>query len=153
MATTKTILRKTHGEAVVKVAGTAAAETIVLATDLLNAGQALDGATQSVSIVGVTWTGAADGVITITRNSAVIMTLQANAAGALEFGGQMMIPDSVNSTSDVVVTISGAQAECWLRLRKVSGYKTMIEDATYGAYDDPTRVGASTTQSGSPDKV
>ena len=153
MAITKTILRKTHGEAVVKVAGTAASETIALATDLLNAGQALDGVTQSVSIVGVTWTGAADGVITITRNSAVIMTLQANAAGALEFGGQMMIPDSVNNTSDVVVTISGAQAECWLRLRKVSGYKTMIEDATYGAYDDPTRVGASTTQSGSPDKV
>lgn len=153
MATVKTILRKTHGEAVVKVAGTAAAETIALATDLLNAGQALDGSTQSVSIVGVTWTGATDGVITITRGGVTVMTLLANAAGALEFGGQMMIPDSVNSTSDVVVTISGAQAECWLRLRKVSGYKTMIEDATYGAYDDPTRVGASTTQSGSPDKV
>lgn len=153
MATTKTILRKTHGEAVVKVAGTAEAETIALATDLLNAGQALDGSTQSVNIVGVTWTGATDGVITIARGGVTVMTLLANAAGALEFGGQMMIPDSVNNTSDVVVTISGAQAECWLRLRKVSGYKTMIEDATYGAYDDPTRVGASTTQSGSPDKV
>lgn len=142
MATVKTILKKTHQEAVVKVAGTAAAETISLASDILASGQALDGSTQTVNIVGVTWTGAADGIITITRNSVVVMTLQANAAGALEFGGQSMLPDTISNTSDVVVTISGAQAECWLRLRKVGGYKTTVEPEQFGFHDDPTVAGS-----------
>jgi hypothetical protein len=142
MAIVKTILKKTHQEAVVKVAGTAAAGTISLASDILAVGQALDGSTQSANIVGVTWTGAADGIITITRNSVVVMTLQANAAGALEFGGQSMLPDSIENTSDVVVTISGAQAECWLRLRKVGGYKTTIEPEQFGIYDNPAVAGS-----------
>lgn len=153
MAVVKTILKNVNQEAVVKVAGTAAAATIDLSTDLLASTQALDGDTQTVSIVGLVWTGAADGIITITRNSVVVTTLQANAAGSLEFGGQQMIPENINNTSDIVVTISGAQAECWVRLRKVSGYSTKVEYATYGAYDDETRVGASTSISGSPDKV
>ena len=142
MAIVKTILKKTHGEAVVKVAGTDAAGTIDLGDDLLPTGQVLDGSTQAVNIIGVSWTGAANGIITITRNSVVIMTLQANAAGSLEFGGQMMQPDSIANTSDIVVTISGAQAECWLRLRKVSGYKTTIEPEQFGALDNPAVAGS-----------
>lgn len=142
MAIVKTILKKTHQEAVVKVAGTAAAGTVALATDLLPTGQALDGGTQTVNIVGVTWTGATGGIITITRNSVVVMTLQTDAAGALDFGGQMMLPDTIQNTSDVVVTISGAQAECWLRLRKVGGYKTTVEPEQFGIYDNPAVVGS-----------
>lgn len=153
MAVTKTVLMLTEVNAVVKVAGTGAAATIDLQTDLLRSNEALDGATQKVDISGVQWTGAADGVITITRGTETIMTLQANAAGALEMNGQMMMSDPIENDKDVVVTISGAQAECWLRLHKVSGYKSMVEDGVYGHYDDPTRIGASTTKSGSPDKV
>jgi hypothetical protein len=153
MAVVKTVLKNTNQEAVVKVAGTAAAATIDLSVDLLAASQALDGETQTVNIAGLVWTGATNGIITITRNSVVIATLQSNAAGALDFTGQMMIPETIGNTSDIVVTISGAQAECWIRLRKVSGYATKVEYATYGSYDDETRVGASTTLSGSPDKA
>jgi hypothetical protein len=153
MPVAKTILKNTNQEAVVKVAGTAASTTIDLSSDLLAASQALDGETQTVNIAGLVWTGATDGIIQITRNSVVVATLQSNAAGGLDFTGQMMIPETINNTSDIVVTISGAQAECWIRLRKVSGYATKIEYATYGSYDDETRVGASTTLSGSPDKV
>jgi hypothetical protein len=151
MAVTKTVLKNVNQETVVKVAGTAAAATIDLDVDLIAASQIADGDTQTVNIIGLVWTGATDGIITITRNNVVIVTLQANAAGALEFGGQAMIPETINNTSDIVVTISGAQAECWVRLRKVSGYKTKVEYSTYGAYEDESRVGASTTLSGSPD--
>jgi hypothetical protein len=153
MPVVKTVLKNVNQEAVVKVAGTDAAATIDLSTDLLASTQALDGETQTVNIVGLVWTGATNGIITLTRNSVVVATLQANAAGSLDFGGQQMIPETINNTSDVVVTISGAQAECWVRLRKVSGYATKVEYATYGAYDDESRVGASTSISGSPDKV
>lgn len=142
MAIVKTVLRKTHGEAIVKVAGTAAAATISLASDLLPTGQVLDGATQAASIIGATWTGAADGIITISRGGVTVMTLQANAAGQLDFAGQQMIPDPIGSTSDIVVTISGAQAECWLKIRKLSGYKTTIEPEQFGSHDDPTVAGS-----------
>ena len=153
MAVVKTVLKNVNQETVVKVAGTAAAATIDLSTDIVAASQEIDGSTQTVNIIGLVWTGANNGIITVTRNNVVIATLQANAAGALEFGGQAMIPETINNTSDIVVTISGAQSECWLRLRKVSGYKTKVEYSTYGAYEDESRVGASTTVSGSPDKV
>jgi hypothetical protein len=151
MAVTKTVLRLTETEAVVKVAGTAAAETIDLQTDLLSSTQVLDGATQTVTIVGMQWTGAPGGIATITRNGTTIMTLQADSADQMMMNGQDMVPDSINATQDIVVTISGAQTECWLRLKKVSGYKSKVEDSFYGSYDDPTRVGASTTKPGSPD--
>jgi hypothetical protein len=153
MAVTKTVLKNVNQETVIKVAGTAAAATIDLQTDVLASTQELDGVTQTVNIVGLIWTGAANGIVEISRNSVVIATLQANAAGALEFGGQAMIPETIQNTSDIVVTISGAQAECWIRVKKVSGYKTKVEYSTYGAYEDETRVGASTTISGSPDKA
>ena len=151
MAVAKTVLKNVNQETVVKVAGTAAAATIDLDVDLLASTQAADGSTQTVNIIGLVWTGATDGIIQVSRNSVVIATLQANAAGSLEFGGQAMIPETINNTSDIVVTISGAQAECWIRLRKVSGYKTKVEYSTYGAYEDESRVGASTTLPGSPD--
>ena len=123
MATVKTIFKKTYGEALVKVAGTASEETISLATDLLSTNSELeDGGTPTVNIAAVAWTGVPTGVITITRNSIIVMTLNAGASGFLDFGGQIFPPDPIENTSDIVVTISGGQAECWIRLRKVSGY-------------------------------
>jgi len=142
MAVTKTVIKNTNQESVVKVAGTAAAATIALATDLLATTQALQGGTQTATIVGVTWTGAIGGIVTITRNAVVVMTLQADAAGTLDFGGQNMVPDNIGSTSDIVVTISGAQAECWLKIRKTSGYATKVETAVFGPFDDQTVVGS-----------
>jgi hypothetical protein len=142
MPTVKTVIKKTHQEAVIKVAGTAAAETISLASDLLPTGQVLDGATQTVNIVGVTWTGAANGIITIARGATTIMTLQANSSNQLDLGGQQMIPDTVANTTDITVTISGAQSECWLKLRKVGGYKTTIEPEQFGSLDNPAVAGS-----------
>jgi hypothetical protein len=71
----------------------------------------------------------------------------------MEFAAGSGFVDNVENTSDIVVTIAGAEAQCYLTVRKASGYATKVEPATYGAYDDETRVGASTTLSGSPDKV
>lgn len=112
----------------------------------------LDG-TREVSITGLTWTGAPNGVITIDRNDVVITTLQANASGTIYFDGQSMVPDSVNSTQDITVTFSTAAGELWLKLRKVAGYSSTVEYEKYGSYDDETRIGAYTTINGSPDYV
>lgn len=142
MAVTKTIMRKTHQTVEVRVAGTSDSATINLAEDLLPTGQVLDGSTQKVSIIGVNWTGASGGVITITRNSVVIMTLQTGAAGMIYFDGQQMGSENTEEASNIVVTISGAQSECWIKLRKTFGYKTTIEPEQFGPYDNPNAAGS-----------
>ena len=147
------IIRQTHQEAVIKVWGPAATTEVIDISTLLATGQALNGGTQTVTIVGAQWTGASGGIATVTRNSETIMTLQSAPTGVLLFDGQTMPHDNRQSTSDISVAITGAAVEVWLKLRKVSGYATMIEDATYGSYDDPTRIGASTTKPGSPDYI
>jgi hypothetical protein len=154
MAVTKTVIRNTHQETVVKVAGTSGSATIDLQTDIVAPNQVLDGATQTATIVGVGVTGLLGSAITITRNGVNIMTFAGENSNYIDFGGQALPPESSQSSSDIVVTIAGAEAQCWLKLRKTSGYKsTSGEYQQYGAYEDETRVGASTTLSGSPDKV
>lgn len=142
MAVVKTILKNTAQEAVVKIAGTAAAATIDLQTDILTASQALDGVTQTVNIAGVQWVGLPEATITITRNSVNILTLPGGGADYLEFAAGNGFVDTIENTSDVVVTIAGAEAQCYLILRKVSGYASKIETAQFGAHDDESVVGS-----------
>jgi len=82
MPVTKTILKNTNNETIVKVAGTAAAATIDLQTDCLATTQALSGATQTVNIAGVQWVGLPNSTITITRNSVNILTLPGGGAAS-----------------------------------------------------------------------
>lgn len=147
------VLKNTQQEAVVKVyGGTGTSETIDLQTTILGSFQELDGATQTVNIVGVTWTGQNATEITVTRNSTVVMTLPSTGSSTIEFGGQTLPPETTANTSDVVVSITGGVGEVWLKLRKVGGYKSKSgEYAQYGAYEDETRVGAATNVPGSPD--
>ena len=153
MAVTKTILKNTNNETIVKIAGTAASATIDLQTDCLTSTQALDGATQTVNIVGFQFTGLASSTITIARNSTNITTVAAEGHDDVEFAAGYGFSDTINNTHDIVVTIAGAEAQLYLTLRKVGGYASKVEEAVYGAYDDRSRVGASTTLDGSPDKV
>lgn len=145
-----TVLKNTNNEAVVKIAGIGT-ETIDLQTTILAATQALSGDTQTVNIVGLQFTGLATSTITIVRNGVTIMSLSSEGHDYIELGAGYS--DTIQNTSDIAVTIGTANAQCYLTLRKVGGYATKVENATYGAYDDPTRVGASTTMSGSPDRI
>lgn len=142
MAVTKTILKNTNNETVVKIAGTAASTTIDLQTDLLASTQALDGATQTVNIAGVQWVGLSAATVTITRNSVNVLTLPGGGADYMEFAAGNGFVDTVENTSDIVVTIAGAEAQCYLILRKVGGYATKVETAVFGAYDNQTTVGS-----------
>ena len=153
MAVRKVILKNTNQESIVKIAGTAASATIDLSADLVASSQALSGDTQTVNIVGVKWNGLSGSSITIARNSINILTLPGDAPHDIDMAAGSGFVDSEQNTSDIVVTIAGAEAQCYLILRKVGGYATKVETPVYGAYDDESRVGASTTLSGSPDKA
>ncbi len=147
-----TVLKNTNQEAIVKISGVGS-ETIDLQTTILAATQALDGATQTVNIAGLEYTGLASSTITIVRNGVTVVSLAAEGHDYVSYAAGAGFVETTENTSDIVVTIGTANAQCYLTLRKTAGYATKVEDATYGSYDDPTRVGASTTKSGSPDKV
>lgn len=144
-----TLIKNTQQEAVVKVTATG---TIDLQTTILGAFEVLDGDTQTVNIISVSWAIADSASAVIARNSVDVITLTTGADN-LEFDGQTMAPETTGNTSDIVVTIAGS-AQVWLKLRKAGGYKSKAgEYASYGSYEDETRVGASTTVNGSPDYV
>jgi hypothetical protein len=153
MAVRKVILKNTNQETVVKIAGTSGSATIDLDTDLVAGSQQKDGETQTVNIAGIRWQGLAGSSITVARNSINVLTLPGDSPNADPFAAGSGYVDTEANTSDLVVTIAGAEAQLYITLRKTGGYATKVETATYGAYDDETRVGASTTLSGSPDKV
>lgn len=142
MAVTKTILKNTNQESIVKVAGTSGSVTVTLGTDLVASTQVAVGDTQNVSIIGVQWAGLNNSTITITRNSVNILTVNAADSGDLEFGTGYGFVDNIESTKDIIVTIAGAEAQCYITLRKTSGYATKVETAVYGAYDNESVVGS-----------
>jgi len=142
MAVTKTILKNTNNETIVKIAGTAASATITLNSDCVASTQATSGATQTVNIVGFQFTGLASSTITIARNGTNITTVSAEGHDDVEFAAGMGFSDTIQNTSDIVVTIAGAEAQLYLTLRKVGGYASKVETAVYGAYDDQTAVGS-----------
>ena len=90
--------------------------------------------------------------VQIVRNGVNVISAAPENAPILDLT-QNGISDNIQNTSNIVITTTGAASTGYLVLRKVAGWSTKVETATYGAYDDETRVGASTTISGSPDKV
>jgi hypothetical protein len=141
MAVTKTIIKNTNQETIVKVGGTAGSATIALATDCLASTQALDGATQTVDIVTAQTNGLLTSAITVVRNAIPVMAFAPENSGTFNFEGNGL-RDTVQNTKDIVVTISGAEAHIYLTLRKVGGYATKVETAQFGSYDNPAVVGS-----------
>jgi hypothetical protein len=108
MPVVKTIIKNTNNETVVKVAGTAAAATIDLSTDLVASTQATDGATQTVNIAAVQWVGLPSATVTIARNATTILTLPGGGAETLDFANGNGYVDNISNTDDITVTIAGA---------------------------------------------
>lgn len=148
MAVEKRVLRLTDREAAFKVFGSQGTATIDLDADLLTSNQVLDPSkSRVVNISSFYWSGDSDVIIEVVRNSVVIATLQANAAGMMPFGaiGSNFV-DNVENQSNIVVNISGGSGtkngQLWLGLTKASGFKAKFEPALYGSYDNPNVSGS-----------
>lgn len=152
-ATRTTIIRNTNLETIIKYEGssTDTAATIDIST-LTATTQARNSDTPTVNIVKFICSGLLTAGVQIVRNGVNVVSASPENAPVLDLT-QNGISDSIQNTSNIVITTTGAASTGYIVLRKVAGWSTKVEDATYGAYDDPTRVGASTTASGSPDKV
>ena len=148
-----TVIRNTNQETIIKYEGasTDTAATIDIAT-LTATTQARNAETPTVNIVKFIASGLLTSGVQVVRNGVSVLAAAPENAPTVDltiYG----ISDSVQNTSNIVITTTGAASTGYLILRKVAGWDTKVEETTYGAYDDRTRVGASTTVSGSPDKV
>lgn len=153
MAVVFTTVKNTNQETVIHFTSSAAESGTITIADLAATSQARNSDTPVVNIVKWSVHGELGSKVTINRNSKIVIACAPENAPYME-ANAWGIPISNDNTFDIVVTNGVAKdVSGFLVLRKVAGWSTKVEDATYGAYDDPTRVGASTTLIGSPDKV
>ena len=153
MAMTITTLKNTNQETVVHFTSSLAESGTITIANLTAGTQARNSDTPAVNIVKYMITGELASKVSIIRNSKIVIVVAPENAPYME-SNAWGIPITNDNTFDIVITNGAAKdVSGFLVLRKVAGWDTKVENATYGAYDDPTRVGASTTVSGSPDKV
>ena len=153
MAMTITTLKNTNQETVIHFTSSLAESGTVTIANLTADTQARNSNTPAVNIVKYMITGELASKVSIIRNSKIVIAVAPENAPYME-ANAWGIPITNDNTFNIVITNGAAKdVSGFLVLRKVAGWDTKVENATYGAYDDPTRVGASTTVSGSPDKV
>ena len=153
MAMTITTLKNTNQETVIHFASSAAESGTITIANLTASSQARNSDTPTVNIVKWHISGELASKVTVSRNSKLVIACAPENAPYAELNA-WGIPLTNDNTFDIVIANGAAKDVTGiLILRKVAGWSTKVEDATYGAYDDPTRVGASTTLTGSPDKV
>jgi len=150
MAVLFTTVKNTNQETIIHF-DTVAAESGTIALNTLGCStQALtSGGTPTVNIVKFFSTGELGAGLRIVRNSKNIIACAPENAPMLDLNSNGF-SDHTNNTYDIVVTNDVAKPVTgYLVLRKVSGWDTTVETATYGAYDDPTVVGPD-SNSGAP---
>jgi hypothetical protein len=153
MAVLFTTVKNTNQETIIHFDTVAAESGTITIANLTASTQARNSDTPAVNIVKFICTGGLGAGLLIVRNGKNIISCSPENAPVLDLNSNG-ISDNTNNTYDIVVTNSAAKPVTgYLVLRKIAGWDTKVEYATYGAYEDETRVGASTTKSGSPDKV
>ena len=148
-----TTIRNTNYETIIKYEGSSSdtAATIDIST-LASSQQARNSDAPTVNIVKLIASGLLTSGVLITRNGINILAAAPENAPVIDLT-QNGISDNLQNDKNIVITCSGAASTGYIVLRKVTGWDSKVENEKYGAYDDATRVGASTTLSGSPDHV
>jgi hypothetical protein len=135
MAITKTILRKSHTDVIVRFVATAPAdEGTITVAECLDTNETKD-ATVQLNLHRALFSTLADASIDVVRNSVTV----AKFFGVGELDNNWVITDQGNE--DVTVTF-GAAGMIIVHIKKASGFNSPHETAIYGSYDDPTAVGS-----------
>ena len=153
MAVLFTTIKNTNLETIIHFDTVLAESGTISLASLGATTQARNSDTPTVNIVKFISTGQLGAGLRIVRNGKNIIACSPENAPFLDLNSTG-ISDNTNNTADITVTNDVAKPVTgYLVLRKVAGWSSKVEPEQYGSYDDVTRVGASTTQSGSPDKV
>ena len=142
MAMTFTTVKNTNLETVIHFTSSAAESGTITIANLAAATQARNADTPNVTIVKWSVTGELGSKVTINRNSKIVIACAPENAPYME-ANSWGIPINNDATSDIVITNGAAKdVSGFLVLRKVAGWSTKVETATYSVYDDQTQVGA-----------
>jgi hypothetical protein len=143
MAIYFTTVRNTNQETIIHFeTATNDSGTITIA-DLGADTQARNSDTPKVNIVRFISTGVDGSAVIVSRNGKNIIACAPENAPILDLT-QYGISDSTNNDQDILIaqTVAGKPVSGYITLRKIAGWDTKVEYATYGAYDDTTAVGA-----------
>ena len=153
MAMNFTTIRNTNQETIIhfETDGTYSG-TITLESDLTNtATQDRNADTPLVNIVRFVTTGELGSLVVVSRDGKNIIACAPENAPFLDLTS-MGISDGTQHDQDIVIAnVNETAVSGYITLRKLEGWSTFVENETYGAYDDKTRVGARTDVRGSPD--
>lgn len=154
MAVNLTTIKNTNLETVIHFESPASTATGTITIANLTAGtQARNSDAPKVNILRIIATGEVGSTLVVQRGVKTILALAPENAPVLDLPAMGISDGQVNDADIAIVNQTAKQVSGYIVLRKIQGWSTKVEDATYGAYDDTTRVGASTTVSGSPDKA
>lgn len=153
MAMYLTTVKNTNQEIIIHFDAVDVSNATIDISTLAASSQARNSDTPLVNIARFITTGEDGASVTVTRDGKNIIACAPENAPFLDLTS-MGIGDSQKADKNIIINNNVAkQVTGYITLRKTQGWSTKVEEATYGAYDNPTRVGASTTASGSPDKV
>ncbi len=139
---TFTTVKNTNQETVIHFTSSAAESGTITIANLTASTQARNSDAPVVNIVKWSASGELGSKVTINRNSKIVIACAPENAPYME-ANAWGIPITNDNTFDIVVTNGVAKdVSGFLVLRKVAGWSTKVETATYGAYDDETQVGA-----------
>jgi hypothetical protein len=142
MAVLFTTVKNTNLETIIHFDTVAAESGTITIANLAAATQARNSDTPAVNIVKFFCSGQLGSGIRIVRNSKNIISASPENVPLLDFNSNGF-SDTTNNTYDIVVTNDVAKPVTgYIVLRKVAGWSTKVETATYGAYDDVTAVGS-----------
>jgi hypothetical protein len=142
MAMTITTLKNTNQETVIHFASSLAESGTITIANLAASSQARNSDTPAVNIVKWQVVGELASKVNVVRNSKNVIVCAPENAPYAELNA-WGIPLTNDNTFDIVIT-NGAAKEVTgiLVLRKVAGWSTKVEHATFGAYDNPAAVGS-----------
>ena len=142
MAMTITTLKNTNQETVIHFTSSLAESGTITIANLTASTQARNSDTPAVNIVKWQITGELASKVNVVRNSKIVITCAPENAPYAELNA-WGIPLTNDNTSDIVITNGAAKdVSGILVLRKVAGWSTKVEHATFGAYDNPAAVGS-----------
>ena len=142
MAVTKTIIKLSNTEAVIRISGVAGdTATIILDSDLLLPLEYLNNDPIQVNIGAVYCSGIAGGYASLIRNNVTILNIANKSLNSVDLLGEPFVPDSINNTSNIVVTITGQQSQVYIYLKKVSGF-TSTDSVIDSAFNVMSLFGA-----------
>lgn len=142
MAMTFTTVKNTNQETVIHFTSSLAESGTITIANLAAATQARNADAPNVTIVKWSVTGELGSKVTINRNSKIVIACAPENAPYME-ANSWGIPINNDATSDIVITNGAAKdVSGFLVLRKVAGWSTKVETATYSVYDNVNAVGS-----------